>query len=285
MYRSMKFAAAGLAMAVLAGCAGLELNRAKGVQPKGSAFSQNLYKGYLRLASWEQSEGDYEDADSFASRAIFAAEGQEFSPEGFDRRKLPKDSVGELKEARARLTGALAAGARTKAPVHAARAQVMFDCWMQEQEENFQPLDIARCRTGYLNALAGLETAMKPPPMVKAAVPKKAEKQRFIVYFQFDSDTMTPESKGAIITAIDATKRIGAKNVYVSGHTDRAGPETYNNGLSDRRAQAVAKALSSGGVSPRLMSLGAFGESLPAVKTKDNVVHKENRRVIIEISN
>ena len=49
--------------------------------------------------------------------------------------------MGELSEAPARLMSAFAAGARDMAPMQAANTQAKFDCWMQEQEENFQPAD------------------------------------------------------------------------------------------------------------------------------------------------
>ena len=68
---------------------------------------------------------------------------------------------------------ALTAGARDKAPIQAANAQVNFDCWMQEQEENFQPDDIARCRSGFTQALLGAEAAVKPAPMAKAPAPMR----------------------------------------------------------------------------------------------------------------
>ena len=37
-----------LGTTLLAGCAGMELDRAKGLSPQGSEFSKNLYSGYIR---------------------------------------------------------------------------------------------------------------------------------------------------------------------------------------------------------------------------------------------
>ena len=72
---SWKPVAAGLAMLSLAACAGTQLDAAKSVQPSGGAFSTNLYKEYIALAQAEFDEGDYMDADVFASRAMAAAAG------------------------------------------------------------------------------------------------------------------------------------------------------------------------------------------------------------------
>ncbi len=280
------FAVAATAL-VLAGCGGLELQRAQGLKPSGSEFSKNLYSGYIGLSKSEYGEGDYQDSDAFAMRASSAAGGKPGQPEDMAGRQLPKNKVAELSDARARMMAALGAGARDKTPMQAANAQVMFDCWMQEQEENFQPGDIARCRAGFMKALLVAEAAVKPAPMPmakKAMAPKKMT-QKFVVYFPFDSSKLTPDSTRVILRAIDAAKKVKAKRVYLSGHTDRARSDAYNNKLSGMRTDAVAEVIKGGGISGRLLGLGAFGENITAVKTPDGVKSPHNRRVEILISN
>ena len=210
-------------------------------------------------------------------------------------RELPAGKLGEMTGARKRLVAALVSGARDNAPSQAAHAQVMFDCWMQEQEENFQADDIARCRTGFMTAMAKVDEAMMPPPAPKpvaakpppAPAPKampKPAKQTFVVYFPFDSDKLTPVSKRFVLEAIDAAKSMGAKRIAVYRHTDTAGAKRYNAALADRRTQTVAKELAAGGLSERSFNLGSFGEVMPAVATADGVKLQQNRRVEIEIS-
>ena len=79
-------------------------------------------------------------------RAIAAGSGKKVLSKEVSARPLPADKVDVLKDARERLTAAFPKGATDKMPKEAATAQVMFDCWMQEQEENFQPEDIAASR-------------------------------------------------------------------------------------------------------------------------------------------
>src|SRR3546814_12911437 len=83
-------------------------------------------------------------------------------------RDLPADKVDELSSARVRLMTAISAGAADEEPLDAAKAQAHFDCWMEQQEETFQPQHIAACRDGYMTAMASLEapqlTAMAPAP-------------------------------------------------------------------------------------------------------------------------
>jgi hypothetical protein len=154
---------------VLSGCAGMGLEKAHNLTPEGSAFNMSLYKGYVGLAESEYAEADYADSDVFAQRAIGAGSGQAVEPEQIDRRALPEDKVAELTGARERLTSALSAGAAERKPAEAAHAQVMFDCWMQEQEENIQPEDIARCRAALMAALDDLE--VQPVAMTEPAPP------------------------------------------------------------------------------------------------------------------
>jgi outer membrane protein OmpA-like peptidoglycan-associated protein len=285
----MMFAVAAAAL-ILNGCAGTELEKAEGLKPSGSEFSKNLYTGYIGLSGFEHYEGDYRDSDNFAIRARAAASDKPGQPEEISARNLPPNTVGELSEGRARLMAALSAGARDKAPILAANAQVMFDCWIQEQEENRQPDDIALCKATFLDSLLGAEAAVKPAQMAKASAPMKVPPpkkvtRKFVVYFAFDSSKLTPESTREILRAIDVAKNAKAKRVYLSGHTDRAGPDAYNKKLSGMRTDAVAEVIKGGGISGRMLGLGAFGANINAVKTGPGVRERLNRRVEILISN
>ena len=158
---STQIIAAGLAIGLLAGCEGTQLGKAQRTEATGSEFTKKLHGEYVGLSKSEYGEGDYRDSDRFGYRAIAAAGGKAFDPQPIDQRRLPQGAVGELTDARASLVKALTSGARQKVPDDAARAQAMFDCWMQEQEENFQPDDIAACRDGFLDAVAQLEEEPK----------------------------------------------------------------------------------------------------------------------------
>jgi hypothetical protein len=64
------------ATALLGACGGLGLGTAQHTAPTGDALTKALYKEYIALSKGEYSEGDYEDSDVFAMRAITAASGQ-----------------------------------------------------------------------------------------------------------------------------------------------------------------------------------------------------------------
>ena len=76
---------------ILAGCSGMELERAQGLKASGSNFSKNLYTGYLDLSKTEWQEGDYGDSDAFAMRASSAAGGKPGQPENIASRDADSD--------------------------------------------------------------------------------------------------------------------------------------------------------------------------------------------------
>lgn len=95
--------------------------------------------------------------------------------------------------------------------------------------------------------------------------------------FDFDSAKL----KDAMMSVLDAvaTKLKGNQAVEVIGHTDSTGPASYNQGLSERRAQAAADYLSSKGVSN--MTIKGMGESAPVADNATREGRAMNRRVEI----
>lgn len=72
--------------------------------------------------------------------------------------------------------------------------------------------------------------------------------------------------------------------VNVMGHTDSTGNASYNQGLSQRRAQAVANYLVSRGVaSSRIRTMG-YGQSQPIASNSTEAGRLQNRRVEIQIN-
>jgi outer membrane protein OmpA-like peptidoglycan-associated protein len=273
-----------LAAAALAGC-GTSLQEAESLTPAGSEFDVSLHGGYTQLSRSEYGEGDYNDSDFFAGRAIGAGTGAGVSPQEIAARDLPEDHVGELSSARARLTDALGKGAAEKVPGDAAHAQVMFDCWMQEQEENFQPDDISRCRAEFDTAMAAVEAGIAPPIETAAPAPEPMfEPKSWIVYFAFDESGLTPEAQAIIAEAAAYATGTDGASVSIDGHTDTAGGASYNADLSQTRADAVALAVSANGVAAGRIASAGHGEAELAVATGDGTAEAANRRAVISVT-
>jgi OmpA family len=104
----------------------------------------------------------------------------------------------------------------------------------------------------------------------------------YTVYFAFNSATLTPDARKIVGEAAGAAKH-GTARLVVDGYTDLSGTSQYNMGLSMRRADAVRAALVADGISPRRISVHAFGKTHPAVPTPDGVREPRNRRAVVVV--
>lgn len=286
--------ASGIA-GLLSACSGALL-QADRAAPAADPFAAALQTGYTALSREELAESDFGDADTFAVRALAAAGGKPPAPENFDARKIPAETLPSLAAARNKLLAVLDGDARSSAPREAANAQLAFDCWMQEQEENFQPGDIAACRDRFTTALAMLESKRlanaKPPAQTQSATPASLKAPmlpgplatRFVIYFDLDTASLVPGSESEITRAAAAARRSGAAMVRVTGHADRSGSERHNMSLSRARAEEVVRALRRLGLPEIGVATQAYGEEKPLVPTRDGKAEARNRRVEIELT-
>jgi outer membrane protein OmpA-like peptidoglycan-associated protein len=122
-----------------------------------------------------------------------------------------------------------------------------------------------------------------PPPMPVAAPapPPPPAPRVFIVFFDWDKDVITPEGHQIIQQAADAYKSGAPVQLQVTGYTDRSGSPAYNQRLSERRANNVAKAMMALGVPQNQMIVSGRGENDNRVPTANGVREPQNRRVEI----
>jgi len=98
------------------------------------------------------------------------------------------------------------------------------------------------------------------------------------VNFAFDSATLTSEAKSILDNAAQTINSRSDASITVEGHTDSNGPDAYNQGLSERRANSVKNYLASKGVSSSITAVGK-GESNPVSSNDTREGRAENRRV------
>jgi outer membrane protein OmpA-like peptidoglycan-associated protein len=113
------------------------------------------------------------------------------------------------------------------------------------------------------------------------APPPPAAPRVFIVFFDWDKDTITPEGQQIVQQAADAYKSGAPVQIQVTGYTDRSGSAAYNQRLSERRANNVAKAMTALGVPQNQMIVSGRGENDNRVPTAAGVREPQNRRVEI----
>ena len=121
-----------------------------------------------------------------------------------------------------------------------------------------------------------------PAPGAGATAPPPFSRD-FDVYFPTNSAALSPTSKEIVRQAATTAKENAPTRINVAGHTDTAGPASYNQQLSDRRAEAVRKELIANGVAPDEITTSAQGESDLAVQTANGVHEPRNRRVVIVV--
>jgi len=259
---------------IVAGCgASLDYGDLRKLDVKGEDFNSALSREYKTFALYENDEmGDWRDASHFKKKAFLVALGQNTDPELLEEWSLPPKAHPELASARLRLVKALERGGGAIAPKTAARAQASFDCWVEQQEEGFQPEHINKCRKGFYRAVLSVEKGLA----VAASSP-----EAFTVFFNFDSADLIPNQNKTLNDIAAATKIGKQVRLVLSGHSDRAGPKGYNLVLSQLRAVSIENALLRHGVSPELIAVTASGESQPRIATSDGVREPRNRRVEI----
>lgn len=102
----------------------------------------------------------------------------------------------------------------------------------------------------------------------------------------FDVDRASIKSRGQEKLNLLARKlkeTITTEKVEIAGHTDASGSDSYNQRLSERRAEAVKTYLVSQGVSADKMMTVGYGESRPIVSNKTAAGRSRNRRVEVKI--
>lgn len=99
------------------------------------------------------------------------------------------------------------------------------------------------------------------------------------VNFAFDSYKITPKYLEEIKKVANFMGENPSYRVVLSGHTDSVGTEAYNQKLSEKRANAVAKALEELGVSADKITSIGYGELKPVASNKTKEGRAENRRV------
>jgi outer membrane protein OmpA-like peptidoglycan-associated protein len=104
------------------------------------------------------------------------------------------------------------------------------------------------------------------------------------VLFDTAQATLKPGADRAVDRLAQFLKDSPGTHVIIEGHTDSVGSDDYNVGLSERRAQAVADALTARGVSADRIQTKGLGKSYPVATNDTQAGRQQNRRVEIVFS-
>lgn len=247
---------------------------------ESGVLAEALEREYSAMAAEEAIELDSADEKHFSAKAAMAGAGKSVKPDAPTSRTLPGTDTAFAERTYQRILAAYDNGAAESHPNELATAQAGYDCWLQESEEGYQLLHIWRCRDAANAALNAIEN---PPVAMAPKEPVAMPAQEFTIYFGFDSAELTPAAQDTIVAINSAYGQRAGDDVNIVGHTDTSGANAYNLALSQRRADAVAAALSQGNISASAIDEAAVGEIAPAVNTGDGVREPLNRRVVVTI--
>ena len=103
------------------------------------------------------------------------------------------------------------------------------------------------------------------------------------VLFASSKSTLLPAAQNRLNQVADALMATKERNLIVEGHTDSQGSSSYNQELSQRRADAVRSYIISRGYPGDLITAQGIGEDRPVANNANTEGRANNRRVEIVI--
>jgi outer membrane protein OmpA-like peptidoglycan-associated protein len=136
-----------------------------------------------------------------------------------------------------------------------------------------------------------IATPAAPPKSIEVIVTKCEERLRVQSDFLFDFDRadIYPEADSALRELANRSD-LARRRIIIEGHTDGKGTDSYNQRLSERRADAVRAALINHGMFPDDLIVHGFGKSHPIAPNQnsdgsDNAEGRlKNRRVELVVN-
>ncbi|MCW2268301.1 MULTISPECIES: OmpA family protein [Pseudomonas] len=104
------------------------------------------------------------------------------------------------------------------------------------------------------------------------------------VLFGSDLDSLNSQSQAIVERIGKSLLSVDIQRVRIDGHTDSTGKAAYNEQLSLRRANSVAKVLTSVGMRPENVETRGLGSSEPVASNASRAGRMENRRVAIVVA-
>lgn len=140
-------------------------------------------------------------------------------------------------------------------------------------------------RTGVLVEVVEPRAMEKRMAMVSAAeiggdLASQGKAVFYGILFDFDKAGIKPESEPQLAEMAKFLKSNGALRAFIIGHTDNKGTLDYNVGLSNKRADAVVKALASRhGIDAKRLTARGLGPLSPVATNRTEDGKARNRRV------
>lgn len=104
------------------------------------------------------------------------------------------------------------------------------------------------------------------------------------VLFDFDEATLKPGGERVAGRIAEFLREFPDHRILVEGHTDSLGPESYNETLSQSRAEALRSAIVQRGIGDSRIAVEGLGEQYPVASNDTEAGRQRNRRVEVVVS-
>jgi peptidoglycan-associated lipoprotein len=102
-----------------------------------------------------------------------------------------------------------------------------------------------------------------------------------VVYFDFDQDALRPEFQNIVACHAKYLTDRPSSRMSLEGNADERGSREYNQGLGERRGNAVSSAVQANGGSGGQITVVSYGEERPTCTESNEECWAKNRRVEI----
>ena len=99
------------------------------------------------------------------------------------------------------------------------------------------------------------------------------------IRFESGRAGIDPDSAGLLDRLIEIALRCPTANIEIAGHTDTDGEDTFNQALSEKRAQAVADYLVKAGLPASRFTATGYGSTQPVATNDTDEGKAQNRRI------
>jgi len=130
-----------------------------------------------------------------------------------------------------------------------------------------------------------VQAAPAPPPPPEPAYVPEPEPEKIVldgVNFDFDKSTLKPRATAILDHAVNVMKQHPDRKFSIEGHTDSIGSDQYNEGLAQRRVDAVRNYLVQHGIASHRIDVSSYGERNPVASNETEEGRARNRRVEID---
>lgn len=113
---------------------------------------------------------------------------------------------------------------------------------------------------------------------------KTIPKGNLVIHFDHDKSNLKNAHQKDMLRVVGLLNKYPEVHIMAAGHTDSVGSARYNQGLSERRAQAVKNSLvKTHGIDASRIEVVGYGETQPIATNKTNEGRAKNRRVVISV--